>query len=46
MLEVAHATFTNIFSGLEERYAKQLAVVREQYASEVRGWAVWKGGHR
>ena len=33
VLRVAHATFTHIFSGLEERYAKELAVVRQQVRS-------------
>jgi len=33
-LDVLHKTFRHIFEGLEERYAKELAVVREQYPSE------------
>lgn len=33
-LEVVHAMFRHIFLGLETRWAKELAVIREQYASE------------
>lgn len=33
-LEVVHNVFKHIFSGLETRWAKELAVIREQYASE------------
>ena len=33
VLRVAHATFTHIFSGLESRYARELAVVREQVSA-------------
>ena len=33
-LGVLHRMFRHIFSGLETRYAKELAVVREQYPSE------------
>merc|ERR1712151_662575 len=33
-LEVIHMLFKHIFNGLEERYADELAVVREQYPSE------------
>jgi aspartyl-tRNA synthetase len=32
-LEVIHNMFKHIFTGMEERYAKELAVVRQQYAS-------------
>lgn len=33
-LEVIHAMFKHIFNGLESRWAKELAVIREQYESE------------
>jgi len=33
-LEVIHNMFKHIFTGMEERYAKELAIVRQQYASE------------
>jgi len=33
-LEVIHTLFKHIFTGLETRWAKELAIVREQYASE------------
>jgi nondiscriminating aspartyl-tRNA synthetase len=33
-LEVAHNCFKHIFTGLESRHAKELAVIREQYHSE------------
>ncbi len=33
-LEVIHKMFKHIFNGLETRWAKELAVVRQQYASE------------
>lgn len=33
-LEVVHKCFVHIFSGLETRFAKELAMIREQYASE------------
>lgn len=33
-LEVVHKCFVHIFSGLETRFAKELAVIREQYDSE------------
>ncbi|GAX26572.1 aspartyl-tRNA synthetase [Fistulifera solaris] len=33
-LEVIHKLFKHIFNGLETRWAKELAVVRQQYASE------------
>ena len=33
-LEVIHTLFKHIFTGLETRWAKELAVIREQYASE------------
>ena len=33
-LEVIHTMFKHIFTGLETRWAKELAVIREQYASE------------
>ena len=33
-LDVIHRMFKHIFSGLETRYAKELAVVRQQYPSE------------
>ncbi|CAB9510579.1 Aspartate--tRNA ligase, cytoplasmic [Seminavis robusta] len=33
-LEVIHTMFKHIFNGLESRWAKELAVIREQYASE------------
>lgn len=33
-LEVIHDVFKHIFSGLETRWAKELAIVREQYSSE------------
>ncbi|GFH53452.1 aspartyl-tRNA synthetase [Chaetoceros tenuissimus] len=33
-LEVVHNCFKHIFEGLETRYAKELAVIREQYHSE------------
>lgn len=33
-LEVIHTMFKHIFNGLENRNAKELAVIREQYASE------------
>lgn len=34
VLSVLHTMFRHIFTGLEERYAKELAIVRSQYASE------------
>jgi len=34
VLIVLHRLFRHIFEGLEQRYAKELAVVREQYPSE------------
>eukprot|EP00586_Coscinodiscus_wailesii_P014517 CAMPEP_0172520912 /NCGR_PEP_ID=MMETSP1066-20121228/292269_1 /TAXON_ID=671091 /ORGANISM="Coscinodiscus wailesii, Strain CCMP2513" /LENGTH=611 /DNA_ID=CAMNT_0013303731 /DNA_START=221 /DNA_END=2056 /DNA_ORIENTATION=- len=34
VLEVIHEVFKYIFTGLEERYAKQMKVIREQYESE------------
>lgn len=33
-LEVIHNCFVHIFTGLERRFAKELKVIREQYASE------------
>jgi aspartyl-tRNA synthetase len=33
-LVVLHRTFRHIFDGLEQKYAKELAVIREQYPSE------------
>ena len=33
-LEVIHTMFKHIFTGLESRWAKELAVIREQYESE------------
>jgi nondiscriminating aspartyl-tRNA synthetase len=33
-LEVIHIMFKHIFNGLETRFAKELEVIREQYASE------------
>ena len=33
-LHVAHNMFKHIFNGLEERYSKELAVIRQQYHSE------------
>ena len=33
-LEVIHTVFKHIFTGLETRWKKELAIVREQYASE------------
>eukprot|EP00557_Chaetoceros_sp_GSL56_P007264 CAMPEP_0176488772 /NCGR_PEP_ID=MMETSP0200_2-20121128/6901_1 /TAXON_ID=947934 /ORGANISM="Chaetoceros sp., Strain GSL56" /LENGTH=600 /DNA_ID=CAMNT_0017885805 /DNA_START=303 /DNA_END=2102 /DNA_ORIENTATION=+ len=33
-LEVIHKCFVHIFTGLEQRYAKELSVIREQYHSE------------
>lgn len=33
-LEVIHTMFKHIFTGLESRFDKELAVIREQYASE------------
>mmetsp|Transcript_4416 Transcript_4416/g.6854 ORF Transcript_4416/g.6854 Transcript_4416/m.6854 type:complete len:602 (-) Transcript_4416:1416-3221(-) len=33
-LEVIHKMFKHIFNGLETRFAKELSVIREQYASE------------
>ena len=33
-LEVCHQMFKHIFNGLEEKYAKEIAVIREQYPSE------------
>lgn len=33
-LDVIHNTFRHIFNGLEEKYAKELEVIREQYPSE------------
>ena len=33
-LEVIHNMFKHIFNGLETRFAKEMAVIREQYASE------------
>lgn len=33
-LEVIHAMFRHIFTGLETRWARELAIIREQYASE------------
>lgn len=33
-LEIIHKMFKHIFNGLETRWAKELAVVRQQYASE------------
>jgi aspartyl-tRNA synthetase len=33
-LEVIHNLFKHIFNGLETRFAKELAVIRQQYASE------------
>ena len=33
-LEVIHAMFKHIFNGLETRFSKELAIIREQYASE------------
>ena len=33
-LEVIHKCFVHIFNGLETRFAKELKVIREQYASE------------
>jgi aspartyl-tRNA synthetase len=33
-LEVIHAMFKHIFNGLETRWARELAVIREQYESE------------
>lgn len=32
-LEVLHQMFKHIFTGMEERYSKELALVRQQYAS-------------
>jgi hypothetical protein len=32
--KVLHKTFRHIFDGLESQYAKELAVIREQYPSE------------
>ena len=34
VLEVIHRMFRHIFDGLETKYAKELAIVREQYPSE------------
>jgi aspartyl-tRNA synthetase len=33
-LEVIHAMFRHIFTGLETRWARELQYVREQYASD------------
>jgi aspartyl-tRNA synthetase len=33
-LEVVHSVFKHIFTGLETRWSKELAVIRQQYASE------------
>lgn len=33
-LEVIHNVFKHIFTGLETRWSKELAVIRQQYASE------------
>lgn len=33
-LEVIHVMFKHIFAGLETRWEKELAIIREQYASE------------
>lgn len=33
-LEVIHEMFKHIFNGLETRFGKELAIIREQYASE------------
>eukprot|EP00548_Thalassiothrix_antarctica_P010554 CAMPEP_0194160752 /NCGR_PEP_ID=MMETSP0152-20130528/78556_1 /TAXON_ID=1049557 /ORGANISM="Thalassiothrix antarctica, Strain L6-D1" /LENGTH=739 /DNA_ID=CAMNT_0038870467 /DNA_START=655 /DNA_END=2874 /DNA_ORIENTATION=- len=33
-LEVVHNMFKHIFTGLENRFGKELAIIREQYASE------------
>ena len=33
-LEIVHGMFKHIFNGLEERYAKELKVIRQQYHSE------------
>lgn len=33
-LEVIHAMFKHIFTGLEDRFSKELNIIREQYASE------------
>lgn len=33
-LEVIHEMFKHIFNGLETRFSKELAIIREQYASE------------
>ena len=33
-LMVCHKMFKHIFDGLEDRYAKEMAVIREQYHSE------------
>lgn len=33
-LEVIHTLFKHIFTGLETRWGKELAVIREQYESE------------
>ncbi len=34
VLAVSHRMFKHIFEGLETRFAKELAIIREQYASE------------
>jgi aspartyl-tRNA synthetase len=33
-LEIIHIMFKHIFTGLETRWEKELAVIRQQYASE------------
>ena len=33
VLPVIHTLFRHVFTGLEQRYAKELAVVRQQYPS-------------
>ena len=34
LFAVIHGLFRHIFNGLEERYAKELSVIRSQYPSE------------
>jgi aspartyl-tRNA synthetase len=34
VLEVIHRTFKHIFDGLEERYARELSIIRQQYPSQ------------
>jgi aspartyl/asparaginyl-tRNA synthetase len=38
VIAVLHDVFTNIFDGLETRYAPELATIRAQYPSDVPTW--------